>query len=66
MHFEYDPKKSQSNKEKHGIDFEEVQRLWGGAVKEIPPVHRGEPRYIDQMLTKTILTKPSKSTNKTG
>jgi uncharacterized DUF497 family protein len=46
MHFEYDPMKSQSNKEKHGIDFEEVQRMWDGAVKEIPAVHRGEPRWF--------------------
>lgn len=28
MDFEYDPAKSQSNKEKHGIDFEEAQALW--------------------------------------
>ena len=26
--FEYDPKKSASNKEKHGIDFEEAKALW--------------------------------------
>lgn len=26
--FEYDPNKSQSNKQKHGIDFEEAQQLW--------------------------------------
>jgi uncharacterized DUF497 family protein len=26
--FEYDEKKSQSNKEKHGIDFKEAQSLW--------------------------------------
>lgn len=28
MEFEYDPVKSQSNKEKHGIDFDEAQSLW--------------------------------------
>ena len=28
MQFEYDPAKSQSNKEKHGIDFDEAQFLW--------------------------------------
>lgn len=28
MEFEYDPSKSQSNKEKHGIDFDEAQALW--------------------------------------
>lgn len=26
--FEYDPNKSQINKQKHGIDFEEAQQLW--------------------------------------
>lgn len=26
--FEYDTNKSQSNKQKHGIDFEEAQQLW--------------------------------------
>ena len=26
--FEYDPNKSQANKEKHGIDFDEAQSLW--------------------------------------
>ena len=26
--FEYDPRKSVSNKKKHGIDFEEAQTLW--------------------------------------
>lgn len=28
MEFEYDPKKSNSNKRKHGIDFEESKALW--------------------------------------
>ena len=28
MEFEYDPSKSQSNKEKHGIDFDEAKILW--------------------------------------
>ena len=28
MEFEYDPTKSQTNKEKHGIDFDEAQVLW--------------------------------------
>lgn len=26
--FEYDPNKSQINLTKHGIDFEQAQRLW--------------------------------------
>ncbi|NPA51106.1 MAG: BrnT family toxin, partial [Epsilonproteobacteria bacterium] len=28
MEFEYDEKKSQINKLKHGIDFEEAKKLW--------------------------------------
>ena len=28
MIFEFDPEKSASNKLKHGIDFEEAQKLW--------------------------------------
>ena len=28
MIFEYDPEKSRINREKHGVDFEESQRLW--------------------------------------
>ena len=28
MQFEFDPAKSASNKEKHGIDFVEAQALW--------------------------------------
>ena len=28
MVFEYDPNKSHTNKEKHGIDFDEAQLLW--------------------------------------
>ena len=27
-YFQYNPKKSQSNLEKHGIDFEQAQALW--------------------------------------
>ena len=30
--FEYDPNKSLSNKQKHGIDFEEIQELFLGIV----------------------------------
>jgi len=30
LEFEFDPKKSQSNKVKHGIDFEEAKALWDG------------------------------------
>ena len=32
MRFEYDPAKSVTNKAKHGIDFEEIQKMWDRAV----------------------------------
>jgi uncharacterized protein len=28
VEFEYDPGKSQSNKTKHGLDFEEAKQIW--------------------------------------
>jgi len=31
MEFEYDPRKSASNLEKHGIDFEQAKGLWQDA-----------------------------------
>ena len=46
MKFEYDPAKSESNKVKHGIDFEEAQALWQDVNRmSIPAVFRGEERY---------------------
>jgi uncharacterized DUF497 family protein len=46
MKFEYDPAKSQSNKAKHGIDFEEAKALWNDVDRlHIPAVFRGEERY---------------------
>ena len=45
--FEFDPNKSESNKEKHGIDFEEAQALWDDVdLIEIPGRVSGEPRYV--------------------
>lgn len=47
MEFEFDPKKSASNKEKHGIDFDEAQALWDSRHVTVP-VERdfGEQRFI--------------------
>jgi len=46
MEFEYDPNKSQSNKRKHGIDFEEAQNLWFDAYRlEIQTKSDDEPRF---------------------
>lgn len=47
MGFEYDPRKSTANKQKHGIDFEEAKVLWDDIYRlEVPAVIRGnESRY---------------------
>ena len=38
---------SQSNREKHGIDFEEAQALWADVDRlEIPVKTLDEPRYL--------------------
>ena len=34
--FEYDPEKSESNRDRHGIDFAEAQKLWDGPHIIIP------------------------------
>jgi uncharacterized DUF497 family protein len=47
MDFEFDPRKSQANLEKHGIDFIAAQALWGDpAVLEIPARPADEPRWL--------------------
>ena len=47
MVFEFDLKKSESNKQKHGIDFEEAQSLWLDYRRvEIRARTEGELRYI--------------------
>lgn len=47
MEFEFDPKKSDSNKQKNGIDFHEAQALWGDPdLIEIPVQTMDEPRYL--------------------
>jgi len=47
MEFEFDPAKSESNKDKHGIDFVGAQRLWEDMdVLEVPARTEDEPRYI--------------------
>ncbi len=46
MEFEYDPDKSRKNKQKHGLDFEEAQRIWDGPVLEFPARDSGEPRML--------------------
>ncbi len=47
MNFEFDPSKSTSNREKHGIDFVEAQALWqDGNRLEIPARTVDEARSI--------------------
>ncbi len=47
MEFEFDPVKSASNKEKHGIDFVEAQILWlDSMLLEIPARTSDEPRFV--------------------
>ena len=49
MDFEYDSVKSQKNKEKHGIDFEEAKELWED------PDGRGFPAKSDDEIRYAIL-----------
>ncbi len=47
MEFEFDSRKSQSNKKKHGIDFCQAQVLWDDSdLIEIPAKTSDEPRFL--------------------
>ena len=47
MLFEYDKAKSNSNMQKHGIDFDEAQELWrDDNLLEVQLAHQVEPRSI--------------------
>ncbi|MDD3993325.1 MAG: BrnT family toxin [Desulfobacteraceae bacterium] len=47
MVFEFDPRKSESNLQKHGIDFVEAQKLWLDVMLiEIPARTTDEPRFL--------------------
>ncbi|MFL6373801.1 MAG: BrnT family toxin [Pyrinomonadaceae bacterium] len=47
MEFEYDAAKSISNKERHGIDFEEGQQLWKDPFAfSVPSRYADEPRSL--------------------
>jgi uncharacterized protein len=44
MEFEFDPAKSTSNLDEHGIDFDAIQAIWEDAVRvEIPARTADEP-----------------------
>ena len=47
MEFEFDSIKSDTNKEKHGINFHEAQKLWDDPeLIEIPVITSDEPRIL--------------------
>ena len=47
MKFEFDLQKSQSNVQKHGIDFEKAQLLWADPDRfQIPAKTVDEPRFM--------------------
>jgi len=47
MCFEFDLQKSQSNEQKHGIDFEKAQLLWADPDRiQIPAKTIDEPRFM--------------------
>ncbi|MBY0491824.1 MAG: BrnT family toxin [Gemmatimonadaceae bacterium] len=47
MEFEFDPLKSASNRDKHGIDFEAAQALWrDDRLLEVQARTTDEPRWL--------------------
>jgi uncharacterized protein len=47
MELEFDPAKSTSNLDKHGIDFDAIQAIWDDAMRvEIPARTADEPRWL--------------------
>lgn len=47
MVFEFDESKNESNKQKHGIDFNEAKELWEDSdYVEIPVKTSDEPRFL--------------------
>lgn len=47
MEFEFDSRKSASNKKKHGIDFVEAQGLWDDPDRlEVPAKTQREKRFV--------------------
>jgi hypothetical protein len=46
VQFEFDPRKSESNKTKHGIDFVEAQALWNSRHTLLSAKDTLEKRYM--------------------
>lgn len=55
MNFDYDPNKSQANKEKHGVNFEDAKAIWqdANAITGEAKIVEGEPRWfrIGKLIT---------------
>lgn len=62
MEFEFDPKKSAANKEKHGLDFVEAQEIWADEDRALLPLtFADEDRFmmigrIDTKLWSAVFT----------
>ena len=61
MDFEYDAKKSETNKIKHGIDFEDAKAIWADSEAiAVPSKYEGEDRSLvigsvnDQLWTAIV------------
>jgi hypothetical protein len=47
MRFDFDPRKSRANSDKHGVDFVEAQKLWDDPdLLEIPARTDDETRWL--------------------
>lgn len=46
MVFEYDPRKSAINKEKHGISLEQAKALWDSPAVQVKARTVDEPRFM--------------------
>jgi uncharacterized DUF497 family protein len=46
VQFEFDPRKSEMNKAKHGIDFVEAQALWKSKIIVLGAKDASEKRYM--------------------
>ena len=54
MKFEYDEQKSQINKEKHGIDFVEAQKLWQDEDALVIPANIVDNEIPYALISKTL------------
>ena len=46
MEFEFDPEKSELNRQKHGISFEEAKGMWLVPGVQLQSHFREEPRFL--------------------